>query len=92
VGAASALSLSICSVDYNSFNFHYSESIILQETSKIGISNYLIDQPIIDNISVDHEIAFHTTQMENLNPVQPNKSIRITGRVIKISRGEISKV
>lgn len=92
VGAASALTFSVCNLDQNSYNFNYSESITIQETQKIGINNFLINSPINDDINLDHEIAYQTKELENLNPIPPKKSIKVTGNVIRITKGRISKV
>ncbi len=89
VGAVSALSFSICNI---SPNFHYSEAITSQQMNKIGISDYLLNVPILDEIDVDHEIAFASTELENLNPILPKKSIKVKGRIIRINKGSISSV
>lgn len=93
VGAVSALSLNICNIDYfsNSPNFHYSEAITIQQT-KVGINDYISNTLVSDEVEIDHEIAFAVTELENLNPILPKKSIKIKGRITRINKGTISRV
>lgn len=92
VGAASALTFSVCNLDYNQSNYHYSETIIRQETQLVGMSSYTFNNPLIDFISENHEIAFQTTELENLNPIPPNKTIRVKGKVISYQKGHVSRL
>lgn len=92
VGAASTLTLHFCNIDYNSSNHHYTEAIEIQQNNKIRINNFLINVPILDDIDIEHDIAYESIKLENLKTIRPKKSIKIKRKVKNITKGPISKV
>lgn len=92
VGATSALFFTICNSGYIPLNFHYSEVIETQQVNKIGIQDYFFNLPILDTIDSEHEIAYATRELENLNPISAKKIIKVKGRIVRIDKGTVSKV
>lgn len=93
VGATSALSLSFCNHNVDTSNYHYSETIEEQQTNKIGLYNFLIETPVIDEIDPEQEIIYAATELENSNAIPPKRVIRLKGRSVKnIIKGTVSRV
>ncbi len=92
VSAVSAFAITSCNKGYNSSNHHYSKVIGYQHNNLIGANDYLESIPIVDDIDPEHEIAYITSQLEDLNPIPPKKSFKVKGRVVSIQKGSISTI
>jgi len=86
VGAA--LSIASCNIDSSSISsYHYTEAIS-ESIDQITVNNQLVNIPMLED-DFEHEIMLESIPIEDSAPLPPRNVIKVKGRVVKISKGNI---
>lgn len=67
-------------------------SKLLQLDKNVEIEEGCKEKSAKQNFELEQDIIFATTQLENLKPIQPKKTITVKGKIKITKKGAISKV